>query len=209
MRSVPPRILLATRNEGKVKEIRSLVRDLPVEFLSLADVDPVPEVLEDRDTFEENALKKAREIAHATGLPTLADDSGLCVDALDGRPGPLSARYAGTTATDEVKCARIIEEMSSVPDDRRSARFVCVLAFVSPGEEESLFRGECRGWITNAPRGLGGFGYDPIFYHKESGGTFAEMDRETKNAVSHRGRALSQFAAYLRTVADLHSGESR
>lgn len=202
MHSVPRRILLATRNQGKVEEIRRLLRDLPVELLSLEDVDRVPHVLEDGDTFEENALKKAREIAYATELTTLADDSGLCVDALDGRPGALSARYAGATASDEVKCARILEEMSGVPDDRRSARFVCVLALVSPWKKERLFRGECRGWITREPRGIGGFGYDPIFYHEDSGRTFAEMDRESKNTVSHRGRALRQFAAYLRTHAE-------
>lgn len=202
MRLVPQHILLATRNEGKVEEMRSLVRDLSVELLSLRDVAGAPNVLEDGDTFEENALKKAREIAYATGLTTLADDSGLCVDALDGRPGILSARYAGTTASDEEKCARILEEMSGVPDGRRSARFVCVLALVSPQGEERLFRGECRGWIAREPRGTGGFGYDPIFYHEESGRTFAEMERESKNAVSHRGRALRQFAAYLRTHAE-------
>jgi XTP/dITP diphosphohydrolase len=202
MRSVPRRILLATRNQGKVEEIRRLVRDLPVELLSLGDVDRAPEVLEDRDTFEENALKKAREIAYATELTTLADDSGLCVDALGGRPGIVSARYAGATASDEEKCARILEEMSDVPDDRRSARFVCVLALVSPQGEERLFRGECQGRITRELRGIGGFGYDPIFSYEDSGQTFAEMDRESKNAVSHRGRALRQFAAYLRTHAE-------
>lgn len=202
MKSLPPRIVLATRNQGKVKEIGDLARDLPVEFLSLSDVVPIIDVVEDGATFEENALKKAREVARATGLTSLADDSGLCIDALDGRPGVHSARYAGEAATDEEKCARVLNEMADVPDDRRSAHFVCILALVTPEGEESLFEGRCTGRITREPHGAAGFGYDPIFFHEESGLTFAQMDRDSKNAVSHRGRSLKKLASYLRALAE-------
>lgn len=201
MRHLPSQILLATRNQGKVREIRELVKGLRVEFLCLEDVPPVPDVAEDGTTFEENALKKAREIAESSGMATLADDSGLCIDALDGRPGVHSARYAGEHATDEEKCARILNEMRNVQEDRRSARFICVLALATPDGEEMLFRGVCEGRITSELRGTEGFGYDPIFYFEQAGCTFAEMDRESKNDVSHRGRALREFAAYLEKTA--------
>lgn len=201
MRHLPSQILLATRNQGKVREIRELVKGLRVEFLCLEDVPPVPDVAEDGTTFEENALKKAREIAESSGMATLADDSGLCIDALDGRPGVQSARYAGDHATDEEKCLRLLDEMRNVPKDRRSARFICVLALATPDGEEMLFRGVCEGRITTELRGTEGFGYDPIFYFEQAGCTFAEMDRESKNDVSHRGRALQEFAAYLEETA--------
>jgi XTP/dITP diphosphohydrolase len=170
-------------------------------FLSLSEVPGIPEVVEDGETFEENALKKARVMAYSTGIVTLADDSGLCVDALDGRPGVHSARYAGDNASDEEKYLRVLEEMEGVPDSGRSARFVCALALVAPDGDEKLFRGVCEGRITREPRGSSGFGYDPIFYFEEAGCTFAEMDRESKNRVSHRGRALRQFADFLRKLA--------
>jgi len=202
MFTMPDKILIATTNQGKVQEIRGLVKNLPVVFLSLRDVSDVPEVVEDGATFEENALKKARVIAHATGMLTLADDSGLCVDALDGRPGVYSARYAGESASDEEKCMRLLEEMQHVPDSGRSARFVCSLALVNADGEEALFRGVCEGQITREPRGTFGFGYDPIFLYEESGCTFAEMDRDSKNRVSHRGRALGEFAEFLRRIAE-------
>jgi len=201
MFKITDKILIATTNQGKVQEIRGLVRDLPVVFLSLPDVSDVPEVVEDGATFEENALKKARVMAHATGMVTLADDSGLCVDALEGRPGVHSARYAGESATDEEKYMRILEEMQDVPESERSARFVCALALVNADGEEALFRGVCEGQITRDPRGTFGFGYDPIFFYEEAGCTFAEMDREAKNSVSHRGRALREFADFLRRIA--------
>jgi XTP/dITP diphosphohydrolase len=202
MHRIPDKILIATTNQGKVQEIRNLVKGLPALFLSLSEVPGIPEVVEDGATFEENALKKARMMAYSTGMVTLADDSGLCVDALDGRPGVHSARYAGDTASDEEKYLRVLEEMADVPDPARSARFVCALALVAPDGEEKLFRGVCEGRITSEPRGSSGFGYDPIFYFEEAGCTFAEMDRESKNRVSHRGRALKQFADFLRRLAE-------
>lgn len=201
MRRIPDKILIATTNQGKVQEIRNLVKGLPALFLSLSEVPDIPEVLEDGTTFEENALKKAREMAYSTGIVTLADDSGLCVDALDGRPGVHSARYAGEDASDEEKYLRVLEEMQDVPDSERSARFVCAVALVAPDGEEKLFRGVCEGRITREPRGSSGFGYDPIFYFEEAGCTFAQMDQESKNRVSHRGRALREFAEFLRKLA--------
>jgi XTP/dITP diphosphohydrolase len=202
MQSIPDKILIATTNQGKIQEIRSLVKGLPTEFVSLSEVPDIPEVVEDGTTFEENALKKARVIARSTGMATVADDSGLCVDALNGRPGVHSARYAGQNASDEDKYRRILEEMQAVPDSERSARFVCALALVAPDGQELLFRGVCEGRITHEPQGTLGFGYDPIFYFEEAGCTFAEMDREAKNLVSHRGRALRQFAEFLRKLAE-------
>ncbi len=197
MGKIPDKIIIATRNQGKVNEIRELMRDLPLAFLSLADLPNFPDIEEDGETFEQNALKKARVLAQATGLTALADDSGLCVDALDGRPGVHSARYAGESASDADRFNRILEKMRNVPDEKRSARFVCVLALVWPDGEERLFQGTCEGKITHEPLGTEGFGYDPIFYYEEAELTFAEMDRQGKNRVSHRGRALRQLAAYL------------
>src|SRR5512139_2552234 len=151
MNKAPQRILIATRNQGKVDEIAAMMRGFPTTFLSLANVSKAPEVTEDGETFEENAVKKARIVAEATGIVTLSDDSGLCIDALNGRPGVLSARYAGETASDAEKCAAILEEMQRVPDDLRTARFVCVLALATPGNDLELFRGVCEGTITREP----------------------------------------------------------
>ncbi len=197
MSQLPQKILIATRNQGKIREIKDLVKDLPIEFLSMTEFPDAADVEEDGETFEENALKKARTLALATGLVTLADDSGLCVDALNGRPGVLSARYGGEAASDEEKCIRILEEMREVPDSERTARFVCVLALVDPSGEERVFAGACEGRIIRELKGSKGFGYDPIFLYEEQGLTFAEMDRQSKNMVSHRGLALRQFAEYL------------
>jgi len=198
MRKFSDKILIATKNQGKVAEIKDLVKDIPITFLSLSDFPNIPDVIEDGVTFEENALKKARTIAAKTGLPSLADDSGLCIDALGGQPGVFSSRYAGEQTSDLEKCKHILEEMSEIPDNSRSARFVCVLAFVFPHGEEHIFEGVCEGRITRELRGSLGFGYDPIFYYEEAQMTFAEMSSESKNKVSHRGQALRKFAEYLR-----------
>ncbi len=200
MNPLPDTILIATANKGKVREIQDLVADLSVKFLSLGEVADLPDVEEDADTFEGNALKKARVFSRATGLATLADDSGLVVDAMGGAPGVLSARYGGPGLSDEAKCRLILQAMSNVPDQRRSARFMCALAFVQPGGGEEVFRGVCEGVITHVPRGASGFGYDPIFFYEPAGLTFAEMDMRAKNAVSHRGEALRLFADYLRRL---------
>lgn len=201
MKLIPDRILIATRNRGKVNEIRDLVAGLPVKFVSLDDIPDAPDVIEDGATFEENALKKARVTAKSTGLTTIADDSGLCVDALGGRPGVLSARYGSEGATDEEKCLRILEELCNVPDSKRTARFVCALALIEPDGVEHLFVESCEGRIIQELRGSQGFGYDPIFLYEPAGLTFAEMDLEAKNRVSHRGRALRRLADYLAEIA--------
>ncbi|MFC1836089.1 XTP/dITP diphosphatase [Thermodesulfobacteriota bacterium] len=201
MTRLPEKILLATGNAGKVKEIRHLVSDLRINLLSLADVVDPPDVIEDGDTFEANALKKARVLSNETGLVSLADDSGLCVDALDGRPGVLSARYAGDDASDEDKFKMLLREMADVSEDRRTARFVCVLALVWPDGPEEIFRGECEGLITHEPNGTAGFGYDPVFYYPAAGCTFSQMELTEKNQVSHRGRALKLLAEYLTELA--------
>lgn len=201
MKNAPDKILVATRNIGKIKEISAILQGISIELLSLNSFPELPDVLEDGETFEENALKKARVMALATGIGALADDSGLCVDALNGRPGVLSARYGGEGASDEEKCARILEEMKDVPDSLRMARFICFLALVAPNGGEKLFKGVCEGKIIREMRGARGFGYDPIFYHPGSGLTFAEMDSEAKNRVSHRGRALREFRNYLKELS--------
>ena len=201
MKNAPDKILVATRNRGKINEIRALLQGISIELSSLDSFPELPDVIEDGETFEENALKKARVIALSTEIAALADDSGLCVDALNGRPGVLSARYAGEGASDEEKCVRILEEMKDIPDVLRTARFICVLALVAPNGGEKLFKGVCEGKIIREMRGAAGFGYDPIFYHPESGCTFAEMDSEAKNRVSHRGRALREFRNYLQKLS--------
>ncbi len=201
MKKLPDKLLIATKNKGKVNEIRSLLGDIPILLLPLNSFPHLPDVLEDGETFRENALKKAGIVAHSSGVVTLADDSGLCIDALDGRPGVLSARYAGERASDAEKCARILHEMEHVPDELRTARFVCIIALVTPQGEEMVFKGTCEGIIIREMRGAAGFGYDPIFYYPGSGCTFAEMDSEAKNRVSHRGRALREFRNYLKELS--------
>lgn len=192
------KLVLATRNRGKFVEIEKLLYGTDVDLLSLANFPEVPEVVEDGDTFEENALKKARFVANALGLPALADDSGLCVDALSGRPGVMSARYAGPNSDDRLRYIRVLDEMREIEDPLRTARFVCVLALVTPEGDERIFRGVCEGKILKEPRGNGGFGYDPIFYFEPHRMSFGEMDLETKNLVSHRGRALKLFADFVK-----------
>ena len=201
MKDLPDKLLIATKNKGKIEEIRALLRDIPILLLPLSSFPDLPDVLEDGATFRENALKKARIIAHSSGIVTIADDSGLCIDALDGRPGVLSARYGGERATDSEKCALILEEMDQVPEHLRTARFVCIIALITPQGEEKVFEGTCEGRIIREMRGRAGFGYDPIFYHPDSGHTFAEMDSEKKNRVSHRGRALHELRDYFKELS--------
>ncbi len=193
------KILLATANKGKIKEISDLVRELPIELLSFSDIIDYPEIEEDGQTFEDNALKKARILAGSTGLTTIADDSGLCVDALNGRPGVYSARYAGVNSSDGEKVAKLLEELKGVPENRRTARFVCVIALVTPQGDERVFSGVCEGRISTAPSGFGGFGYDPIFFYPELNTTFGTLSLEQKNKVSHRARALALLINHLKS----------
>jgi XTP/dITP diphosphohydrolase len=188
------RLVLATRNPGKVAELRALLAELPVEIVSAAETG-APEVDEDAPTLEGNARKKALALHAHTGLPALADDTGLEVAALGGRPGVHSARYAGPAGDDAANRQRLLADLTGAA---RSARFRTVLAFADEAGEVHLFEGECSGAITEAERGENGFGYDAVFVPEGEVRTFAEMTREAKNAVSHRRRALDAFAAWLR-----------
>ena len=202
------KLLLASNNAKKLGELRALFGPLGLEVVSPADVGGVPDVDEDRPDFEGNALKKARSGALATGLPCLADDSGLCVDALDGGPGVRSARFAGEPADDAANNALLLERLDGLPESERGAHFVCCLALVDArGEQLAGFRGESHGRILEARRGEGGFGYDPLFAFAESGSelagrSFAELSPEQKASIGHRGRAVQALAAALPDLLD-------
>lgn len=201
------RLLVATRNEGKIRELRRMLAGLPFDVASPHDLGLRLEVEETGATFEANAEGKARAFAEASGLPALADDSGLVVDALGGRPGVHSARYAGLPRSDARNLARLLEELRDVPAEARRARFVCVVALALPASVPSwaglsagdvrLFRGVCEGRIAFAPRGADGFGYDPVFVPSGHERTFAELPPEVKDRLSHRGAALRALVAAL------------
>ncbi len=190
-------LLVATRNRGKIKEIRALLDGLVEDVLCVADLADLPETVEDGATFAENALKKAREACNATGLPTLADDSGLVVDGLHGAPGVFSARYAGEDADDSANNSKLMKELAQLPRVSRNAAFVCNMAFVTPSGVEHLFEGRVRGTIIDQPRGEHGFGYDPLFLVDGYQQTMAELPLDEKNRISHRGQALQAFKQYL------------
>ncbi len=187
------KLLIATRNRGKWAEIRELLADLPVELVGLDDFPQLPEIEESGTTFEENALLKARSFHERTGLLTVAEDSGLEVEALGGAPGLFSARYG---RSDAERIARLLAELRDVPTKRRTARFICVAALVGPGLERT-FVGEVRGRIRSEPSGSNGFGFDPVFEYPPLGKTFAELTRAEKSAVSHRGQAFRQLRDFL------------
>jgi XTP/dITP diphosphohydrolase len=191
-------IIVATRNRGKLAEIREALSDLGITLYSLEDFPDGPEVLEDGETFYENAVKKARETAWHTGKFALADDSGLVVDALGGEPGVYSARYAGEEADDRMNNDKLLAELKDVPEDNRTARFICVIAVAFPDGELITAHGASEGRIMDAPRGEQGFGYDPLFYSVEAGAGFSEISRKEKLKVSHRGRALQELKEKLR-----------
>ena len=195
------RLVVATRNNGKIIEINALLSGLVDQVSSAADFVDFPETVEDGATFEENALKKAREASRFSGLPALADDSGLVVDALNGRPGVYSARFAGVGAGDAANNARLVEECSHIPAEQRQAAFVCVLAFVTPEGVEQLFSGRVSGQILSAARGDGGFGYDPLFLVDGMARSMAELTLAEKNSLSHRAQAFRKFREYLKTMA--------
>lgn len=193
-------LIVATRNKGKILEINALLAGLVDQVSSAADFADFPETVEDGVTFEENALKKAREASSFTGLPALADDSGLVVDALDGRPGVFSARYAGVGAGDAANNARLLNECQNIPVEQRQAAFVCVLAFVTPEGVEQLFTGRVAGRILSEARGGAGFGYDPLFLVDGFERSMAELELAEKNAVSHRAQAFNKFREYIKTM---------
>jgi XTP/dITP diphosphohydrolase len=199
-------LLVATTNRGKFAEVESSLKHLPLKILPLRSLGNFPVVIEDCPTYEENALKKARTLAEYSGCVTLADDSGLEVDALNGAPGIYSARYSGEEGNDQKNNDKLLAVLKHVPDEKRTARFVCVLALSEPnssGMKGWTVRDSCEGRIAFALKGRSGFGYDPLFFYPPWGMTFGEIDRETKARVSHRGKALKKLAQILPSIIDL------
>jgi XTP/dITP diphosphohydrolase len=194
-----PRLLVATFNPGKARELARLLSPLGIDVVTPADLGIREPYEETAATYEENARGKALHYAALSRLPALADDSGLEVDALAGRPGPLSARYGGPNLDDAGRVRLLLEEMTQVPDEERTARYVAVVAVAptSGPHRARLFRGVCEGRIVRAPRGSRGFGYDPVFLYPAAGATFGEMEDEAKDRVSHRGLAFRQAASWL------------
>ena len=189
--------LLASNNPGKLREFREIFSEDRI--VSLQELSLDIEVEEDGQTFEENALKKAREVAKISGMTSISDDSGLCVDALGGAPGVYSARYAGEHASDQERIQKLLQELKG--ETYRTARFVSVVALCTPQGETVIARGECEGEILTEPKGQGGFGYDPVFYVKEFKKTFGQLTGEEKNSISHRGRAIRALKEKLTETA--------
>ncbi len=191
------KLILASKNAHKAKEMQAILGEgvelITQDAAGCGELD----VVEDGNTFEENSIKKAVTIMQATGLPTIADDSGLCVDALDGRPGIFTARFAGEDATDDENIQKLLNELQGVETDKRSARFVCVIALAIPGEAPKTFRGECEGRILTEKHGENGFGYDPVFYLPQFDASMAQVSADEKNSVSHRFNALKLLKEYL------------
>ena len=195
------RILLATRNPKKLDELRRILATTNItgiDIIGLSDVPDFPEAPEIGATFEENALSKARDAATATGLPAIADDSGLSVDALNGMPGVLSARWSGKHGDDLANLELVLAQIADLPDTRRGAAFICAAALATPAGRETVVRAEWRGTLARSPRGTNGFGYDPIFVPDGGNRTSAELDPVAKDAVSHRGQALRLVVPHLR-----------
>ncbi|MCH7612314.1 MAG: XTP/dITP diphosphatase [Candidatus Marinimicrobia bacterium] len=190
------KIILASHNLHKVEEMKTVLRDLSVEIITLDDYPEVGDIEETGETLEENALLKARTVNRITGIPAIGDDTGLEVDSLDGGPGVYSARYAGEHATYEDNINKLLAEMSDMGENERTARFRTVAAFVD-GETELTSEGKIEGMITFEPKGMFGFGYDPLFFIPEMNCTFAELSAEEKNKISHRGHALRNLYKHL------------
>jgi XTP/dITP diphosphohydrolase len=195
----PPRLVLATANQHKLVELTRILADgrVDVALTSLAEFPGAPDVAETGATFAANALLKAHAIAQFTGLPAVADDSGLCADALNGMPGVLSARWSGRHGADEANLRLVLAQLSDVPDERRGAQFVCAAALVLPGGREHVSEGVMRGRLIREPRGHNGFGYDPIFVPESADITTAEMASAEKDRISHRGKALRGLAPVI------------
>ena len=183
-------LVIATRNPGKTDEIRDLLAEFPIEIKNLNDFGPIPEIIEDGQTFDDNAYKKSSMTARMLGLPALSDDSGLCVDALGGLPGVHSARYAGPDAADADNWRKLLDVLKDNP--HRNAAFECVISLAVPTGAALTYVGRCEGIITEEPMGSDGFGYDPVFFYPPANKTFAQMSRQEKNRVSHRGKALAE-----------------
>ncbi len=191
------KLVLATRNSDKVREIREALQGLPIDIASLEDYPRIGEIPEEGETLEENALTKAETVSRETGFTALADDTGLEVDALGGRPGVRSSRYAGEGATYEDNVRKLLQELDGVPAERRGALFRTVIAVAAPGGRSQTVEGRCAGVVETAPRGKSGFGYDPVFQPEGYESTFAEMTLAQKNSISHRGKALAAARALL------------
>jgi XTP/dITP diphosphohydrolase len=184
-------LVIATRNKGKTLEIKELLKNFPVEIKNLDDFGPIPHLEEDGDSFDENAYKKASFAARILGLPALADDSGLIVEALDGAPGIHSARYAGEDATDEQRYLTLLEDMEG--KSNRKAAFECVISIAVPTGPALTYEARCEGLIATEPAGSNGFGYDPVFFYPPYKKTFAQITRKEKNRISHRGKAFAEL----------------
>ncbi len=194
------RLVLATRNAKKLRELEEILAAAGVDVTLEALPDSAPDVVEDGLTFAQNAVKKARSAATATGLPAVADDSGLCVDALNEMPGVLSARWAGTGKDDDANLRLVLDQVSDVPDTHLGAHFACAMAVALPGGEDRVVEGRMDGSLVREPRGAGGFGYDPIFVPDGHDVTTAEMPAADKHAISHRGRAIRALVPVLREL---------
>ena len=192
------RLLVATGNQKKLKELKDLLKDLPVQLLSLNDFPNVVEVEEDGKSFRENAEKKALEFAKQTGCFALADDSGLSVDYLKGEPGIYSARFAGPEKNDLKNCEKVLHLLRGIPPEKRQAAFKCAIALATPDKIISVVEESVSGFITDKMSGEGGFGYDPLFFYPEFGKTFAEVPSDQKHSVSHRGKALRRMKEVIR-----------
>lgn len=190
-------LIIASKNQGKINEFKDLLQEYDIEVKSLLDYEEIPDVEETGTTFHENAALKAKIIGDLLDCPVIADDSGLMIDALDGRPGVYSARYAGEESDDEKNNLKVLKEMESVDEDKRSARYIAVLAFYRPGEEVIFREGYCEGEIIFGEHGKHGFGYDPIFIPKGYTKTMAQLKSYEKNIISHRAEALHQFKKWL------------
>jgi len=200
---MPIKLLLATRNKGKITEFRRILDAVAPGEIELVGLDEFPElhdVVEDGATFQENALKKAREMSRATGIPAIADDSGLCVDALGGDPGIYSARWAGSHGDDAANTAKVLDQLRDIPDAQRGAHFTCVAALYLPDGRSHCEEAHFDGWILHAPVGNQGFGYDPIFRPDGYDLSSAQMSAEEKDAISHRGKSLRAIAPHVVTL---------
>jgi XTP/dITP diphosphohydrolase len=195
-----PKLLLATNNPAKVREYRSLLKDAGYELMTPSELGINLSVAETGSTLRENARLKATALAAKSGLLTLADDSGLFVDALNGQPGVLSARYAGAQATDKERLDYLLSKLKDVPVEKRTAQFRCVIAITTPGGRVDFYQGQCSGLISLTPSGEGGFGYDPVFYLPRRGRTMAELPQEVKDSLSHRSRAAGKAVKALRRL---------
>jgi XTP/dITP diphosphohydrolase len=193
-------IVLATTNKGKTKEFKELLKDFPIEIKDLSDFGPIPEVIEDGETFDDNAYKKASFTAKVLGYPAMADDSGLCVEALDGAPGVYSARYAGDNATDAQNVDKLLDALKD--EENRKAAFECVISIAVPTGAALTYEGRCEGVLTREPAGDNGFGYDPLFFFPELNKTFAQLSIAQKGDISHRGKALKDVSREMDKIIE-------